>query len=320
MQPLKCPATATDGPSVGYSNQATSTGKRPRAGARTYDFRRPVRLAREDAHLLKVAMQTFGRQATTVMTTSLRAVSVLSLIQVEEMSYDEYLSGLPEASVCAVMSMEPLQGKALMSFDLNTLMVMMDHLLGGNGLDQQPERQLTDIEQMLVRHLLGRAMRELAYAMEPIAVTRPALLTLESNAQFVQAAAATDPVIVARMQLAVGDRLSTTDLCMPYAMLQPALEVVTRSQDRGEKQKARSAAVAMTTQRLNDVEVDVSVRFDSLRLSSSQIGRLAVGDVISLGHRTSKPLEITSAASTFAHAIPGASGTQLAALIVDPQQ
>ena len=91
---------------VGYSNQATSEGqRRPRPEARSYDFRRPVRLAREDAHLLKVAMQTFGRQATTVLTTGLRAVSLLSLIQVDEMSYDEYLTGLNEASVCAVLSL-----------------------------------------------------------------------------------------------------------------------------------------------------------------------------------------------------------------------
>lgn len=44
-------------------------------------------------------------------------------------------------------------------------------------------------------------------------------------------------------------------------------------------------------------------------MSSSQIGRLAVGDVVSLGHRTSKPLEVTSASSTFGYAIPGAAAS-----------
>ena len=57
---------------VGYSDQATTRNGAQRNDARTYDFRRPVRLAREDSHLLKVAMQTFGRQATTVLTTGLR--------------------------------------------------------------------------------------------------------------------------------------------------------------------------------------------------------------------------------------------------------
>ena len=277
-----------------------------------------MRLAREDAHLLKVAMQTFGRQATTVLTTGLRALSVLSLVQVDEMSYDEYLSGLAEQSVSAVLTMEPLQGKALLSIDLDTLMVMIDHLLGGNGTEAQPERPLSDIEQMLVRHIFTRVLRELSYAFETIAVTKPALLALESNAQFVQAAAPTDPVVVARMQLAVGERTSSADLCLPYAMLAPALEAVNQSADRGEKLRQRSAAAARTTQRLNDVEVDVSIRFDPIQLPSSQIGQLAVGDVLNLGHRTSKPLSITSATSTFAIAVPGASGKQLAALIVEP--
>jgi len=175
-----------------------------------------------------------------------------------------------------------------------------------------------DIEQMLVRHIFGRVLRELSYAFETIAVTKPALLALESNAQFVQAAAPTDPVVVARMELAVGNRTSKADLCLPYAMLAPALEAVTRSADRGEKIRQRSAAAARTTQRLNDVEVDVSIRFDPIQLPSSQIGQLAVGDVLNLGHRTSKPLSITSATSTFAIAVPGASGKQLAALIVEP--
>jgi flagellar motor switch protein FliM len=276
-------------------------------------------LAREDSHLLRVAMQTFGRQATTQLTTSLRAVSVLSLVQIEEMSYDEYLSGLPEASVSAVLSLAPLQGKALLSIELDTLLVMIDHLLGGNGSEAQPERMLSDIEQMLVRHIFGKVLRELAYSFEPIAATKPQLLALESNPQFVQAAAPTDPVVVAKMLLAVGERSSGADLCLPYAMLAPALEAVTQSADRGEKLRQRSAAAARTTQRLNDVEVDVSVRFDPIRLPSAQIGRLVVGDVINLGHRTFKPLSITSAASTFARAVPGASGRQLAALIVDPQ-
>ncbi len=55
-----------------------------------------------------------------------------------------------------------------------------------------------------------------------------------------------------------------------------------------------------------------------MQLSSAEIGQLAVGDVLNLGHRTSKPLSITSATSTFAIAVPGASGKQLAALIVEP--
>ena len=46
------------------------------------------------------------------------------------------------------------------------------------------------------------------------------------------------------------------------------------------------------------------------------IGGLAVGDVVPLQHRTTAPLAVTSAATTFAHAVPGTSGRALAVLIV----
>lgn len=304
---------------MGYSNQATGAGTRPvRPEARSYDFRRPVRLTREDAHLLKVSFQTFGRQATTALTTGLRSLTVLSLTQVEEMSYDEYLSSLAEVSVSAVISMAPLEGRALLSLEVDMLMTMLDHALGGPGSEPQPKRQLTDIEQALAKGIVfGRVLREFGYAFEMIAPTEPSLLALETNAQFVQAAAPTDPTVVARMQLTVGEKTCAADLCMPYAMLAPALEATRQSTDRGEKVRQRSAAAARTTRRLNDVEVDVSIRFDPLHISSSQIGQLAVGDVLSLGHRTSRPLSVTAASSTFALAIPGASGKQLAALIVE---
>jgi len=304
---------------VGYSDQATALSRRRRGEARTYDFRRPVRLAREHAHLLRVAMQTFARQATTVLTTSLRVLCQLGNPRIEELSYDEYLSGLSEQTVCAVLSLDPWPGKALLAFDLQTVLAMIDHQLGGPGGDNQPDRPLTDIEQALVRQLLVRMLRELTYAMEPLAHVNPQLVALENDARFVQAAALTDPVVVARLDFSVGRRESAISFCLPYAMLAPTLKLLSDSSDDAEKLRVRAEAGRRTQQRLSDVEVDVSVRFDPLRMPSRAIAGLKVGDVVVLDHRTTAPLSVTSASSTFARAVPGSSGKQLAVLIVsDP--
>jgi flagellar motor switch protein FliM len=301
---------------VGYSDQATVGAGRRRGEARTYDFRRPVRLAREHAHVLKVAMTTFGRQSTTVLTTSLRVISQLVLSDLDELSYDEQITGLPQGTVCAVLSMEPLAGKALLTMEQQTLLTMIDYLLGGPGAEEQPERPITDIEQALVRYLLNRVLRELAYALEPIGRTNPQLIALESNAQFVQAAAPTDPMVVAQFELHLGERQSHFSLCLPYAMLADGLGELSKAGDAEEKARVRRVAAAQTTKRLADVEVDVAVRFDPIRLPSADIGRLTVGDVLAIGHRTSAPLAVTSAATCFARAVPGSSGKRLAALVV----
>jgi flagellar motor switch protein FliM len=301
---------------VGNSDQATVGARRRRGEARSYDFRRPVRLARDHAHVLKVAMGTFGRQSTTVLTTSLRVVSQLMLTDLEELSYDEKITGLAPGTVCAVLSMEPLQGKALLTMEQPTLLTMIDYLLGGPGAGDQPDRGITDIEQALVRHLLNRVLRELAYALEPIGKTNPQLIALESNAQFVQAAAPTDPMVVAQFDLQLGEQTSHLSLCLPYAMLADGLNELSKAGDADEKAQVRKLATQQTTKRLADVEVDVAVRFDPIRLPSADIGRLTVGDVVSIRHRTNAPLAITSATTCFAKAVPGSAGKRLAALVV----
>jgi flagellar motor switch protein FliM len=303
---------------VAYSDQATVDRRRRRGEARTYDFRRPVRLAREHAHILRVAMQTFARQSSTLLTTSLRVICQVTSTRLEELSYDEYLSGVHEQSVCAVLTVEPWPGRALLTFDTVTLLTIVDHQLGGPGGEDQPDRPLTDIEQSLIRQLLLRMLRELSYALEPIGKTVPALQALESNAGFVQAAAPTDPVVIARLELSIGEHTSQATLCLPFAMLAPGLAALSNSSDAEAKARARMAAAERTQRRLVDVEVPVAVRFDPVRMPSSMIGQLEIGDVVQLNHRTSKPLSVTSASTTFARAIPGASGRTLAVLIVDP--
>ena len=263
-------------------------------------------------------MQTFARQSSTLLTTSLRFICQVSSTQLEELSYDEYLSGVHEQSVCAVLTMEPWPGRALLTFDTVTLLTIIDHQLGGPGGDDQPDRPLTDIEQSLIRHLLMRMLRELSYALEPIGKTVPALQTLESNAGFVQAAAPTDPVVISRLDLSLGTHTAEATVCLPFALLAPGLAALSNSSDAEAKARARMAAAERTQRRLVDVEVPVAVRFDPVRMPSSMIGRLEIGDVVQLNHRTSKPLSVTSASTTFAMAIPGASGRRLAVLIVDP--
>lgn len=302
---------------MGYSEQAT-TGARRRAGqARSYDFRRPVRLAREHSHVLRVSMHTFCRQASTVLTTGLRVVCQLGNPRIDELSYDEYLSGLGDGTVSLILSLEPWPGKALLSFQLNTLLTMIDHQLGGHGAAEQPDRPLTDIEQSLVRASMLRVLRELSYAFEPVGHVTPKLLALESDARFVQAAAPTDPVVVADMDLVVGTQESKVSLCLPFAMVGPALTTATARKDSGDKARQRLEAAKLTQQRLTDVEVEVSVRFDPVLVASHRLADLEVGDVITLDHRTTSPLTVTSAATTFAKAVPGTSGRKLAVLVVE---
>lgn len=295
---------------------------RARRGARTepkpYDFRRSTKLSRKHVRSLEIVFETFARQWATVLTSSLRAVTVVNLASIEELTYDEYVSRLATPTMVTVLAVEPLAGAGILELSMDSAMVCVDRLLGGPGTGPQPQRPLTDIEVGLMRQLVGRVLGELRWAFEPIARMEPTITAVEHNPQFVQAAAAADVLIVAGFELRIGEVESLATLCLPFASLFPLLEIAIGVTHEGERAAPVKAAPVRIHERLPDVPIDVAVGFAPTALTPRTLVELAVGDVIRLAHPVSAPLIVTAADMTFAHAVAGSRGQHLACRIVEP--
>jgi flagellar motor switch protein FliM len=296
---------------------ATRARKARPSGPQPYDFRRPNSLSREHIRLLQIAYETFARGCGTVFTTRLRAVSQVTLSAVEQLSYDEYVRSLSVPSLLALLSAEPLTGSGILALDHGMAMRCVDHLLGGTGAREQPERGFTEIEEGLLRGLAQRLLQELPYAFEAVAALRPEVFALELNAQFAQVAAPSDVMVVATFEVRVGETESQATLTLPLAPLLPMLDAALakgrRSRDgddAGDQARLRAG--------LAEVPVEVSVHFTPVRVASRVILDLAVGDVLPLSHPITAPLALSADTVVCARGVPGAQGKRLACLIVDP--
>jgi flagellar motor switch protein FliM len=190
-------------------------------------------------------------------------------------------------------------------------------MLGGPGGDQ-PQRQLTEIEAVLIRGMHERAMGELRYAFAPIVAIEPRLGAIEYNPQFAQAASASDPVVVASFEIKVGAEECVATICIPYASIVPELS---QGEDGGVTLSDAERITRETTYRnmaagLESAPIDVSVKFQPVRMRPSDIISLRLGDVVPLDHLVTTPLTVTAADITFAHAVPGNQGSRLACLVV----
>ncbi|MBB5967334.1 FliM/FliN family flagellar motor switch protein [Planomonospora venezuelensis] len=285
-----------------------------------YDFRRPIKLSREHTRMLQIAYETFARQYTTLLTSTLRVVSQVSLVSIQQLTYDEYISGLSNPTIVATLTLDPLPGAAIMEFSLSTAMASIDHMLGGPG-GPQIERPLTDMELPLLRDLLNRVLDEMHYAFEAITDFRPMLGAIDYNPQFVQAAAPADAVIVASFTMAVGSEECLMTFCLPFTSIFPKLQsngtdiTLSDSQRKTREQAHRNMVAALGT-----TPIEVAVRFDSVQLKPDQIVNLEPGDVVPLNHAVTAPLTVTAADITFAHAVPGSQGPRLACLVVPTPQ
>jgi flagellar motor switch protein FliM len=324
---------ATDTTGVTQTNASTRLiglgGGRTSAAARrrrhggsevsVYDFRRPINLSREKARMLEICFESFGRQASTVLTSALRSVCQVDLLSVEQVSYTEYVETLGELAYMTVLALEPLQEPAVLETPIDVTMTCVDHLLGGPGSVEQPARPLTDLESAVVHSLYARLVAELRYAFTSLVALEPRITTVEYNPQLAQVAAASDPMVVARLRLHMHEREYPLSVAMSFTGLLPYLNAAESTESFSERDLVRrQEASSRLAAGLQEIPVDVSVRFRSTPVDPMELLGLEVGNVVRLRHPSQAPLDVTAADVVFAHATPGSQGRRLAALVVAP--
>lgn len=281
-----------------------------------YDFRRPNKFTREHVRALQIASETFARQFTTVLSTTLRTVSQVQAKGIHQLTYDEYIRDVPNPTYLAILSLAPLAGASIFHLPLPVVMTAVDRLLGGPGAGPAVHRPLTEIEQSLMRDLLGRVLRELAYAFESLTALEPAVLHQESNPQFAQIGSPSDMVIVFVYDLRIGGQAGEATLCVPFSSLQPVLdEVAANSLLAGRVEADAESVRESLAGRMGAAPVTVSVSFPPVTLALSDIVDLRPGDVLPLEHRVDAPLEVSVGGLPRFAARPGRRGKRLACVI-----
>ncbi|MFI5953575.1 flagellar motor switch protein FliM [Cryptosporangium sp. NPDC051539] len=304
---------------AGASRSAGRLSRRSKgAGPQPYDFRRPTKLSREHARTLQMTYETFARQYTTLLTSSLRAISQVSLVSIEQLSYDEYIAQIGNPTLLTMVTLDPLPGITLFELPLDMALACIDHLLGGPG-GPQPQRQLSEIETVLFRGMLDRVLGEFRYSFDAVKKIEPKAGAIEYNPQFAQAAAPSDPMVVVSLEVKVGSQECIATMCLPFAAVMLALQKVDEALALTPAERAaKETALRNVTGGLLGAKLPVVVRFGVTQMYPEQIVALEPGDVVSLGHPVNRPLTVSTNGITLAHAVPGNHGARLACLVVDP--
>lgn len=288
----------------------------------TYDFSAPARLSREHTRLLEIAFETFARQWTTQLGSRLPCPAQVSLAAVAEETYDAYVAKLPVPSALVPFTQDGY-GTGVLQLSTPSALAHLDHALGGPGGPggEQPQRQLTDIEISITLGMCERALATLGYAFAAVAPLQPRVEGLQQDPQLLQAARATDMVVVATFTFQVAGHVQHATLMLPLAPLMARLSAAEPQQVRTpeELQRAEEAARTMAAA-VPDVPVDVSFRMAPISVAPDLVLDLAVGDLLPLAHPSTRPLEVTAADVVLARAVPTARGNRRACLIVSNEE
>jgi flagellar motor switch protein FliM len=299
--------------------ETAQVGRRVRSEPRPFDFRQQNKLSREHVRTLQIVQETFCRGFSTMLASHLRTIARVSLKSIEQHSYDDYVRVLPNPTLLTLLSMAPLPGAAILQLPTEIAYCAVELLLGGKGSDEQPARSFSDLELLLLRNVIERALPELRYAFEPVVATEPTVMSQESNPQFAQIAAPTDIVIVVSYDIQVEGVSGVATMCIPFSSLQSHLDALSATSLYGTQSVG---GAEQSHQRLSEhlalVPVEVAARFRQLEMPARAIFNLAVGDVISLNHPVDEPLTLAVDGVPTFYARIGRRNRRLAVLVEGP--
>ncbi|MHB8991374.1 MAG: flagellar motor switch protein FliM [Chloroflexota bacterium] len=284
---------------------------------KTYDFRRPDKLSKDQMRTLQLIHETFGRLASSSLSAYLRTAVQLNMVSIEQGVYGEYIERMPPDTILHILGMEPLPGSVLIGLDRVAAMSAVDRLLGGTGLSPDTARTPTEIEVSLLQAFVGNMLRGLTEAWSRVVDLQPVMRDVVLDPRYVQVALRSDPVVVIALEVGLSQNSGTLTLCLPYVALEGILPKLTAqlwfaSARRG----GGTQQTDLLRQSLESVDIKVMVELGSTEVTLQELTELKVGDVVLMDRTVSQPLDLVIGGRRKFVVRPGMVGNKLAVQVV----
>lgn len=248
-----------------------------------FDFHRPSKFSKDQLRTIELLHETFCRAAQNHLSGALRTIVELEVLTADQVSYGEFVNSMPVPSLITIVSMEPLEGNAILEINLPIVFSIIDRLVGGPGSNRPRTRELTEIELALIHNVVEALLKAFTEAWSEITPVRFRRVGTEMNPQFAQIAAPSDMVVLISLELRVGSQTGMLALCIPALVLEPAMgRLTTQSYFSNLADSSSPESRAGIASELGAVTVQVAVELGDARLNVEDLLALAPGDVIPL--------------------------------------
>jgi len=261
---------------------------------RPYDFKRPERVSKDQMRALQTLHEAFARNFGAALSGFLRTIVEVRVATCEQMTYSEFISGLPNPTSFNLIESTALEGQMCMEISPLIIYPIIDRLLGGTSQDLFiPQRPMTLIETRLIENVTKRGLAALAEAWASVKEMEFSIVATESNPQLVQIVPPNEVVVVLGFELKTSNRAGTMNLCIPYNVIEPVVEDLSAQSwfSASKSQKSKSAE-ARISRGLAKATVRVTGLLARTTITMRDLATLSVGDIISTDVPATDPVSL----------------------------
>ncbi len=277
-----------------------------------YDFRRPSKFSKDNLRTLQLLHETFSRHITSTLAGYLRIECRAKLDSIEQVTCEEFLRSLPSPTLLCIAKVLPGDAPILMEVNLSLVFGILDRVLGGPGAGVTPNRELTEIELLLMGDVIDKLLADLSTVWSTVVETDFRPERVESQPTFAQVVPPNEIVLAICLEMAVGAYEGIMNLCFPFSSLERLLASLNTEQWLSSKAPKVDPATEELRNQLVRATIPVTVELGQARLTIDELEKLERGQVVRLNKRVDSTVLVKTGERPAFIGRPGTSGRHIA--------
>lgn len=277
-----------------YDDSDESSANKPIAQELViYDFRHPKLVSKEQMRSLRTLHESFAKALSMNFSNNLRSVVEVELDAIDQVVFSEFVQSIALPSALYTFRVEEWGGEAVIELDSRFCIFAFERQSGSNSQEMKYRRELTRIEENILKHTMNRVFKELKSAWGTFTDINIPSFSYTSDPDSIRLMSALEPAIVVFYHIEVGGAKATFNLCYPYTLLQEVLNTSVLRMQKGRDDYDADPAERKDYQKLlKKVPVPVAPELGRTQISVSDLMEIKLGDVIALKQRTDEPLNV----------------------------
>jgi flagellar motor switch protein FliM len=281
------------------------------------NFRRAGLASREQLRAVNLLHDTFVRNLTRSLGAYLRVAFEVNLVSTEQITFTEFLQHVPDVNYVATTHLQPYDAMAAVTLDLQLAFPMIDLLLGGPGESVGEIREVTEVEEEILKGLVQLILRELQATWQPVLGAEFRFDDRQRQAQILRLMPPNERILSLTFEIRTSAVTGMLILAFP-AVATNALIRKLAQQGSYRKHRAGASGPSSLREKLEDCTFLVELMLPGGSVSSRQLFSLDQGSILPLQSRADEPAVLCIAKQKLFTAQPVRSGNRRGAQVVKP--
>lgn len=289
---------------------------------KAFDFRRPVRLAKEYISTISMIMEDFAKISVNQLSTKLRKQIDMESVSIDQVTFDEFVNSVPKFTLLGTFLSAPQNGIQMLEINPQLSMQMVEILLGYDeisdldSLDTNKD-DFTDIEVAVLEEVVESFAFAFESAWRDTLVINTTLESIDTKPQLIQTISPNESVVLATFSFSIDGQSSFVNLCIPYLFFEDILDKLSFSNWFHTGKDSSESEAHQFEDGLQTVPVSLKVLLGSIDMTIEDFVELETGDIVNMNKKTSSPLSMLVEDKPYFKVKPGYVGDKLGVEVLE---